>query len=105
MGKRSNFKRRKNDLYRTPFDPVALHPLINHFAAMAPTWLLFDADWAFTLQSAKFRPLWRRYVAVGRVKWIAGSANTGKDNAAWYLFDQRCRGYHRNPEFVGRWAA
>lgn len=182
MGKRSNFKRRKNDLYRTPVNAVSalagqlpaqfrfaepcagngvlidhlrgiggvcadavdvmpgrgdvrhgsalewaledrplrpvdfiitnppwtrdlLHPMIEHFAAMAPTWLLFDADWAFTLQSGPFRHLWRRYVAVGRVKWIEGSKHSGEDNAAWYLFDQRARGYQRNPEFIGRWAA
>jgi hypothetical protein len=182
MGKRSAFKRRKNDLYRTPLDPIPalaaqlparfrfaepcagngvladhlrgiggtlaeavdvmpargdirqgnalewqlaqragrpvdfiitnppwtrdlLHPMIEHFAAMAPTWLLFDADWAFTKQSAPFRLLWRRYVAVGRVKWIAGSKNTGKDNAAWYLFDANGAGYGQDVSFTGRWAA
>ncbi len=28
-----------------------------------------------------------RIVSVGRVKWIAGSPHTGKDNCAWYLFN------------------
>jgi hypothetical protein len=28
-------------------------------------------------------------VAIGRVKWIAGSKNTGKENYAWYRFDAR----------------
>jgi hypothetical protein len=30
-------------------------------------------------------------VAIGRVKWIAGSKFTGKDNACWYRFDTRHR--------------
>jgi hypothetical protein len=28
-------------------------------------------------------------VAIGRVKWIEGSKHTGKDNFAWYRFDDR----------------
>jgi hypothetical protein len=55
---------------------------------MAPTWLLFDADWMHTRQSAPFMPRLRKIVSVGRVKWIPDSKMTGKDNCAWYLFDK-----------------
>src|SRR6056297_483134 len=37
-----------------PWTREILHPMIEHFAAMRPTWLLFDADWPFTKQSAPF---------------------------------------------------
>ena len=72
-----------------PWDRKVLHPLIVHLSAQAPTWLLFDADWIHTRQAAPFLPLLRKIVSVGRVKWIADSPFTGKDNCAWHLFDAK----------------
>lgn len=83
-----------------PWDRKVLHPLIEHLSNLAPTWLLFDADWMHTRQSAPYLPRLRKVVSVGRVKWIEDSKMTGKDNCAWYHF--------RRPvpdtaiEFVGR---
>lgn len=82
-----------------PWDRKILHPMIEHFSAMRPTWLLFDADWMHTKQSAPFMPWLRKVVSVGRVKWIPDSKYTGKDNCCWYLFDQHADG---PTEFVGR---
>lgn len=82
-----------------PWDRKILHPMIEHFSAIRPTWLLFDADWMHTKQSAPFMPWLRKVVSVGRVKWIPDSKHTGKDNCCWYLFDQ----YRDGPtEFIGR---
>jgi hypothetical protein len=69
-----------------PWDRSILHPMIQHFSRQRPTWLLFDADWMHTKQSAPFMPLLRAVVSVGRVKWIPDSKMTGKDNCAWYHF-------------------
>lgn len=69
-----------------PWDRRVLHPLIVHLSDQAPTWLLFDADWAHTRQAAPFADRLRRIVSVGRVKWIPDSPFTGKDNCAWHLF-------------------
>lgn len=82
-----------------PWDRQILHPMIAHFSAMRPTWLLFDADWVHTKQSAPFIPWLRKIVSVGRVKWFPDSAMTGKDNCAWHLFDQSTEG---PIEFYGR---
>ena len=82
-----------------PWDRKVLHPMIEHFSALRPTWLLFDADWMHTKQSARFMPWLRKVVSVGRVKWIPDSKMTGKDNCAWHLFDQNASG---PTEFVGR---
>lgn len=82
-----------------PWSRDVLHPMIRHFSAILPTWLLFDADWMHTRQSAEFMPLLRKVVSVGRVKWIPDSKMTGKDNAAWYLFDASSQG---DTVFVGR---
>ena len=71
-----------------PWDRKILHPMIEHFSKLRPTWLLFDADWMHTKQSAPFMPYLRKVVSVGRVKWIPDSKMTGKDNCAWHLFDQ-----------------
>ncbi len=71
------------------WDRKILHPLIDHFRRMAPTWLLIDADWMHTKQSAPFMKYCHKVVSVGRVKWIPDSKMTGKDNCAWYLFDKR----------------
>jgi len=82
-----------------PWDRKILHPLIVHLSMMAPTWLLFDADWMHTKQSADLIKTCVKIVSVGRVKWIEGSKNTGKDNCCWYLFDSK----HTGPtEFYGR---
>lgn len=75
-----------------PWSRPILHQMITHFSAQRPTWLLFDADWIHTRQSAPYMPWLRKVVSVGRVKWIPGSKMTGKDNCAWHLFDQRGEG-------------
>lgn len=82
-----------------PWDRKILHPMIEHFSAMRPTWLLFDADWIHTRQAAPFMPMLRKVVSVGRVKWIKDSPHTGKDNCAWHLFDKQGSG---PCEFYGR---
>lgn len=82
-----------------PWSRGVLHPMIVHFAMQHPTWLLFDADWIHTRQSAPFMPLLRKIVSVGRVKWIPDSPFTGKDNCCWYLFDAS---EQSAVEFVGR---
>jgi hypothetical protein len=84
-----------------PWARHILHPLIVHLSGMAPTWLLFDADWMHTKQSANLMPFCRAIVSVGRVKWIPDSTMTGKDNAAWYLFDRRNHEITA-PIFIGR---
>jgi hypothetical protein len=60
--------------------------MIERFSAVAPTWLLIDADWMHTRQSAPYMRLCRKIVSVGRVKWIPDSKMTGKDNCCWYMF-------------------
>jgi len=69
-----------------PWSRHILHPMIMTFKDIAPTWLLFDADWMHTKQSRPYMQYCRMIVSVGRVKWIADSKHTGKDNCAWYLF-------------------
>lgn len=70
-----------------PWDRKILHPIITHLSDIAPTWLLFDADWVHTKQSAEYMPRLQKIVSIGRVKWIEDSKMTGKDNCAWHLFD------------------
>ena len=71
-----------------PWDRSILHPLIFHLTSLKPTWLLFDADWMHTRQSAIFQKMLKKVVSIGRIKWIEGSKNTGKDNCCWYYFDE-----------------
>jgi hypothetical protein len=70
-----------------PHSRQLMHQLITHFQRIAPTWLLLDADWAHTWQAAPYLPACTDIVAIGRVKWIEGTKDTGKDNYAWYRFD------------------
>lgn len=83
-----------------PWTRSILHPMIERFSAARPTWLLFDADWMHTRQSAPYLPRLKKIVSVGRVKWIKDSPHTGKDNCCWYLFDARHDG--SPPQFFGR---
>lgn len=79
-----------------------LHRMIEHFAELRPTWLLFDADWMHTKQAT---PLIEKYllqiVSIGRVSW-ADNGVSGKDNAVWYLFDKDARKHLPRPEFFAR---
>jgi len=85
-----------------PWARPILHELIVHLSDQHPAWLLFDADWMHTKQAAPYLPRLRRVVSVGRVKWIADSPFTGKDNCCWYLFDSDSTA---PAEFIGRDAA
>jgi hypothetical protein len=70
-----------------PWDRKILHPLITHLCALKPTWLLFDADWMHTQQSAELvKSHLQTIISIGRVKWFPESAGTSKDNCCWYLF-------------------
>jgi len=69
-----------------PWERSLLHPLIDHLRQLRPTWMLIDADWAFTKQAIPYMEFCERFVAVGRVKWVPDSPHAGKDNCAWYLF-------------------
>lgn len=70
-----------------PWDRKFLHPFLDAWINICPTWLLFDADWMHTKQSAVYMTYCSKVVSVGRVKWIEDSKATGKDNCCWYLFD------------------
>lgn len=69
-----------------PWERGILHRLIENLSDIAPTWLLFDADWVHTKQAVPYLDRCRKIVSVGRVKWIPDSKMTGKDNCAWHLF-------------------
>jgi hypothetical protein len=72
-----------------PYSRELMHRMIAHFSRSVPTWLLLESDWAQTKQAAPFMAACSDIAAIGRVKWIAGSKHTGKDNHAWYRFDAR----------------
>lgn len=83
-----------------PWSRAILHAVIEHFMSLGvPVWLLFDADWKYTQQSAPYIKHCKKIVAVGRVKWFAKTKMTGKDNCAWYLFDKN---HKSGPRFYGR---
>lgn len=70
-----------------PWSRPILHKIIVHLSDIAPTWLLFDADWIHTKQSVEYMKRCRKIVSVGRVSWM-GNGTVGFDNCAWYLFDK-----------------
>ncbi len=83
-----------------PWKRDTLHKIIVNLSDQASTWLLFDADWLYTKQATPFLSRLRKIVTIGRVKWIEGSNNTGKDNCCWYLFDKPKEG--NSIEFYGK---
>lgn len=70
-----------------PWTREILHPMIDHFRMMRPTWLLFDADWMHTVQAEPYMEFCHSIVSVGRLSWM-GNGKHGMDNCAWYLFKQ-----------------
>lgn len=81
-----------------PWDRKILHPMIEHFRNLRPTWLLFDADWMHTKQSKDYIKYCSKIISVGRIKWIPDSKMTGKDNCCWYFFNKDLT----QTEFIGR---
>lgn len=82
-----------------PWSRSLLHPMIELFQGIAPTWLLFDADWSHTKQAIPFLDQCSHIVSIGRQKWIDDSKWVGKDNAAWHRFDINHEG---GPRFFGQ---
>jgi hypothetical protein len=82
-----------------PWKRSVLHPLIDGLSSMLPTWLLFDADWPHTRQSADLIGRCARIIPVGRIKWIPDSEHVGKDNCCWYEF---LPGHTDGPHFMPR---
>jgi hypothetical protein len=72
-----------------PHTRALMHPLIEHFAQIAPTWLLIDSDWANNQHAVPYLPMCTDIIPIGRGgQWIVGSAHTsGLNNFAWYRFD------------------
>lgn len=77
----------KADIYimNPPWEREILHPTIEIFRNIAPTWLLFDSDWMFTVQAVPYKKFCQKIVTVGRISWM-GNGTSGKDNCCWYLF-------------------
>lgn len=65
--------------------------IIEHLMNMKPTWLILAADFMHNRYFAPLAPYCTKIVSVGRVKWMAGTKNTGFDNAAWYRFDGKAQ--------------
>lgn len=86
-------------LSNPPWTRKILHPVIDMLASIKPTILLFDADWAFTLQAAPYLEYCEKIVALPRLKWIEDSKYSGKDNCAYYFFDKEFKG---QTQFYGR---
>lgn len=83
-----------------PWSREILHQMILHFKDLAPTWLLFDADWAHTKQSIPYMEFCTDIVSIGRLKWIEGTKGSGKDNCAWYRFDKQSNGITFHPKTI-----
>lgn len=82
-----------------PWSRPILHDLIRYLPTVAPTWLLFDADWMHTVQASELIKTCSKIVSIGRLKWIENSPHTGKDNCCWYLFPGE---WKDGPQFYGR---
>lgn len=72
-----------------PWSKQLLHPLIDRFATLQQTWLLFYSDWAYTSQASQLMRFCTDIVPVGRLYWIPGTFVNGRDNVSWYRFDKR----------------
>lgn len=82
----------------SPWQRGILHEVIDHFRVMKPLWLLLDSNWMFTKQAAPYLRYCEKIVTVGRLKWIPGTKDDGKDDCAWYLF----KSYECETKFYGR---
>jgi hypothetical protein len=82
-----------------PWSRPVLHRIIENLAAQAPLWTIIDANWAHTTQAAEYLRYCHKIVSIGRIEWIEGTGMSGKDDAAFYLFDMRAE--YRGTQFFG----
>jgi hypothetical protein len=61
--------------------------LITHLSSLRPTWLLLPHDFAANLWFAPYLRQCTDIIAIGRLKWIEDTANTGMENFDWYRFE------------------
>lgn len=80
-----------------PWTRSLLEAMIRHLASIAPTWVLFDSDWAFNAGASDLLKHCVEIVAVGRLTWIEGTTADAKENCAWYLFDM---GHDEGPKLI-----
>jgi hypothetical protein len=71
-----------------PFTRSLLHRLLSHFLGIAPAWLLLPMDFASNERDAGFLACCTDVLPFGRVRWIEGTKNQGKDNFGWFHFRQ-----------------
>jgi hypothetical protein len=70
-----------------PWKRRHLHPIIGHLARQAPTWLLFDAGWAFSESAAAYLELYcHAIVPTPRLQWVENTEYDATDDTAWYFF-------------------
>ena len=81
-----------------PWERSVMHALMDYLSRLAPSWFLIESDWLFTKQAKPLWPRIQKIVAVGRVRWIPGSASDGFDNCCWVLV----RDHITETTFVGR---
>jgi len=72
-----------------PYERKMMHALIEHFQKIAPTWLLLEQDWCATRQAVPYLKTCTDIVSIGRLRLIAGTKHSGKENFAWCRFDAR----------------
>lgn len=82
-----------------PWGRASLHPMIERFMRIAPTWLLLDAGWSHTRQAGPFIDQCSHIISIGRLRWIPGTTMAGKDDCVWMRFHAQHTG---GPKFVGR---
>jgi len=84
-----------------PWTRELLHPMIEHFRMMKPTWLLFDANWMNQEQAAPYLRYCHIILSVGRVSWM-GNGVSGFDDACWYLFEKEPNEF-ATPLFINKY--
>jgi hypothetical protein len=86
-----------------PFDKPLMHKLIVQFAAIAPTWVLLEWDWASNKHAGPLLPFCTDIVPIGRLQLIPHSkCSGGFTNYAWYRF---AAGHTSGPVIHGRGSA
>lgn len=78
----------------SPWDRPIMHAMIeNVMSHVTPAWMLLDSNWAATEQANKYLKGCEKIVHIGRLKWIPGTKDTGKDDCSFYHFNPCYQGY------------
>jgi hypothetical protein len=82
-----------------PYTKSIVLPMIDHFTALKPTWLLLPADWMHNIYFKPYLGKCSKIISIGRMSWMRNTKMKSTENYCWYFWEDM---ENKNTTFIGR---